>query len=157
MNERVNGASVGGVLPVITVQPPSVDRNTGGHLFGIPQHVVNGADSTKGPRRIVLKGVHDQISSRCNASSGCIARTITEHRCGDVCAVATVGVSRGGVEPKLRVGGRYTSSQIRVILVQTGVGNRDHLSGAVKGKRGVVGNTLNPSDGPCEGVVDTKF
>ena len=157
MNERVNRTCIGGVLTVVAVQPPSVDRNSGGHLLGVSQHVVDGADSTKGPRWVVLECVHDQIRRRGDASCGCIPRPVSKNGHGDVSAMTTVGIGGGRVETKLCVCGRYTTGQIGMILVQTGVGNGNHLTGTVECERGVVGNALNPGDGPCERIVDSKF
>ena len=44
-----------------------------------------------------------------------------------------------------------------MILVQTRVGNGDHLTRTVQREGGVVGHTLNASNGPRNGVVDAEF
>ncbi len=103
MDEGIDRTRIGGVLSVISVQTPSVDRNSSGHLFGVPKHVVNRTDATERSRWVVFKGVHDQIGSGCDAASVGITRPVTEHGHSDVGAVTAVAIGGRRIKPKLRV------------------------------------------------------
>ena len=128
MDKGVNRTSVRRVLTIVPVQSPSVDRDASRHLFGISKHVVNRAYTTERPGRVVLEGVHDEVCSGSDATGISIARTVAEHGNGDVRAMAAVAVSRGWIKSKLREGGGDPAGQVRMVLIQSCVGNGDHLS-----------------------------
>ena len=157
MDKGVNRTSVGRVLTKVPVQSPSIDRDASRHLFGISKHVVNRANSTKRPGRVVLKGVHDEVCSGSDAAGISIARTVAEHGNGDVRAMAAVAVRRGWVKSKLREGGGDPTGQIGMVLVQSCVSNGNHLSRAVKGKRGVVGHALDARNRPSQCVMNSPL
>ena len=157
VDKGVNRTSVSRVLTVISVQSPSVDGDACRHLFGISEHVVNRANTPEGPGRIVFKRVHDEVRSGSDAAGIRIARAVSEHGNGDVRTMAAVAVGRRRIKPKLREGGSDPAGQIRMVRIQSCVGNGDHLSRSVERERGVIGHVLNASNGPSQRVVDAPL
>ena len=90
MNKGVDRAGISGVLAVIAVQSPSVDRDAGRQLFGVSQHVVNGADAPKGTGWVVLQSVHHEVGRRGHATGVCIPRAVAQDRHCNVGAVTAV-------------------------------------------------------------------